>query len=314
MTKFLKSLADSLKENNTFCFIDTYEDLKYEKIKNFIWIGTYNRIGTTDCHYEVIFHETDDGYETYPSVEVHFEGRYFKNFQGIRLPDYLKYMSWPCNFECPRFKRERRIVYCNERKINIYNTENAIKQVLEILNIIHKGIGQKLEQVLSTLSKNENVIFNNVFENYGKTIFGSKLPEIRNLPERYYSSKVIEIEHTKLQQMLIERLQKRYAKNKQIELPGIYIEALLNGGKKADLLLSQKNGITLYEVKTYDNPMKCIRDALGQLLEYKWRLEKMGYSVCEMIVVGPEKETEESKTFIAYMNTCQLKYKDIASV
>lgn len=306
ITKFLKALVDTLKENNTFCFIDSYENLMYGNIENFIWIGTHNRIGITDCHYEVIFHTTKTGFESYPSVEVHFEGMHFKNFQEIELPVNLEYQSWTCNSECCKFTRKRRIVYCNGNTINIQNTKNAIKQVLEILTTIHKQIGQNLEQILYTISKKENLLFSNTIANYGKIFFGSNLPEIRYLPERYYSSKLIEIEHTKIQKLLIEKLQERYASNKQIELPGIYVEALLQDGKKADLIISQKLGIVLYEVKTYDNPIHCIREALGQLLEYKWRLEKMGYSISEMIIIGPEKETKDSIDFIN--KTCEFMF------
>ena len=108
---FLKQIIDELKYNDTFFYVDIYETLKIKNLENFIWIGTNNGIGITDCHYEIIFHEKDGVYDDIPSVEVHFEGKNFRSFQNINRPDWLAYKSWSCNSSDAKYKRDRRIVY-----------------------------------------------------------------------------------------------------------------------------------------------------------------------------------------------------------
>ena len=49
----------------------------------------------------------------------------------------------------------------------------------------------------------------------------------------------------------------------------------------------------IYEVKPYESPTECIREALGQLLYYKYMFEKNGYKVEKLIVVGKNKLDDE---------------------
>lgn len=48
--------------------------------------------------------------------------------------------------------------------------------------------------------------------------------------------------------------------------------------------------------------MQCIRESLGQLFEYKWRLETNGFSVNHLIIVGKSRNTDEGKLFLNQMN------------
>lgn len=69
------------------------------------------------------------------------------------------------------------------------------------------------------------------------------------------------------------------------------------GDIRVDVLGINKNGKTdpreytydIYEVKPYESPTECIREALGQLLYYKYMFEKNGYTVGKLIVVGKNK-------------------------
>ena len=72
-----------LEEDDVFSFIDSGTE-----IVNYIWVGTKAGIGSLDCHYEIIFHNIGDDYQSIPSVEVHFEGKYFRLFQIIS--DYFR--------------------------------------------------------------------------------------------------------------------------------------------------------------------------------------------------------------------------------
>ncbi|MCB9306304.1 MAG: hypothetical protein H6565_06880 [Lewinellaceae bacterium] len=91
--------------------------------------------------------------------------------------------------------------------------------------------------------------------------------ERRLIVNREYSSieKVInvDIRHTLLQQKLIEELMLEYgAENISVENP-------LNG-KKIDVVVKEKDGYIFFEIKTGSSAKACIREAIGQLLEYAY--------------------------------------------
>ena len=66
---------------------------------------------------------------------------------------------------------------------------------------------------------------------------------------------------------------------------------------RVDVLGIKKNGKTdekeytydIYEVKPYDSPTDCIREALGQLIYYKYQFEKSELTVGKLFVVGQNK-------------------------
>lgn len=294
---FLKRVIDELNNNDTFFYVNICENLE-----NYIWIGTRNGIGITDCHYEIIFQKNNNVYAESPSVEVHFEDSNFRNFQNIKLPDWLKYKSWSENFAEKKFKANRRIVYSNKNNINIKKSESAL-EILVILKRIHDALGKELEKRINCIIKQEKETLGKSFSDYGKVIFGSKLAEYRYLPERQYLAKTILIEHVQLQKRLINYLIQQHKKNSNtIELPGIYVESLLSNSKRADIITNDKKEITIYEVKSYLDVMHCIREALGQLFEYRWRLSQIGLKVNKLVIVGSCEETEESQSFLKEMN------------
>lgn len=42
------------------------------------------------------------------------------------------------------------------------------------------------------------------------------------------------------------------------------------GGKKIDIVLRDNNSFVFYEIKSNNSAKACIRDAIGQLLEYAY--------------------------------------------
>jgi hypothetical protein len=55
-------------------------------------------------------------------------------------------------------------------------------------------------------------------------------------------------------------------------------------GTRIDLVLKRGGAFWFYEIKTSSSPRECIREAIGQLLEYSnWRNPKL---VTRLIVVG----------------------------
>lgn len=297
VSKTLKDIISLIKEDDTFYLVDTYDEEDADVFGNYIWIGTKNGIGILDCHYEIIFHIEQELYEDFPSVEVHFEGSHFQKFKSIVLPAGLSYASWNENAEARRFTKNRRIVFSFEKI-------QTAQEALENLRDLHNKIGNQLETLIQSIYNEEKEECKQLFSEYGKNIFGSKLVDFRNLKERYFPAKTIEIEHSKIQKKLIEKLHNKFNMNGTLEIPSIFVEAVLQDSKRADLLLESKNGIDLFEIKTYSDPIRCIREALGQLYEYKWRLEQMDnrIQINKLIIVGPNKCSASSNSFINNLN------------
>lgn len=66
-----------------------------------------------------------------------------------------------------------------------------------------------------------------------------------------------------------------------------------------DILVEEPDQITFYEVKNDDRPDRCIREALGQLLQYAFRHQSDKPIRC--IVVGPSATSPEDEAFIRYL-------------
>jgi len=79
-----------------------------------------------------------------------------------------------------------------------------------------------------------------------------------------HSSEQIErdLRHHELQKRLYHRLAKRFGKDK------VGTEIHGKNGTSIDLVVQHKNSYRFYEIKTADSARACIREALGQILEY----------------------------------------------
>jgi len=72
----------------------------------------------------------------------------------------------------------------------------------------------------------------------------------------------LDLRHNELQRTLYDRLVLKYGKEK------VGTECLSGVGTKVDVVVRQKNDYWFYEIKTALTPRACLREALGQLLEY----------------------------------------------
>jgi hypothetical protein len=69
-----------------------------------------------------------------------------------------------------------------------------------------------------------------------------------------------------------------------------------------DLRVSVDGRLTLYEVKPHRNVLKCVRDALGQVLLYAWREATLvQHRKLELVVVGPNTPNREEREFIGFL-------------
>lgn len=74
----------------------------------------------------------------------------------------------------------------------------------------------------------------------------------------------INLRHNVLQKALCDRLVRQYgADNVGVELPS-------GAGTSVDVVVRQEREFLFYEIKTAHSPRACLRQALGQLLEYSF--------------------------------------------
>lgn len=72
--------------------------------------------------------------------------------------------------------------------------------------------------------------------------------------------------HTEIQNALVKYLESNYPAAKKIEL-----EVGKSGcGTSVDAVMEHQSKVTFFEVKTYTNAKHCIREAIGQLMEYSY--------------------------------------------
>lgn len=97
--------------------------------------------------------------------------------------------------------------------------------------------------------------------------------------------------HNEMQNSLLATLKAQFKNDHSTKLEEDYIDLLR---------IDQAGGYHLYELKTDGSPMKCIRQALGQLLAYA-ALKKDEAEEIKLYVVGPQEEDIKAKEFRSYL-------------
>lgn len=243
---------------------------KSNKINKFIWIGAQNgSIGNLTCHYEFIFHY----YKL--NLEVHFEDRNCEEFKDVLSKNdnaTLYFTKWG---------NHKRIIGINNNyciQINEYNNVGEIvNRAIELLKELDNSIGYRLAKKCdelkpkASLSKKSGKVVDEI--TYKK--------RFRQYDERFYSN------HGKIQKALVEKIKKDYDYCRtEIKLDDNSIRVDVLGINRNGNVDEREYTYDIYEVKPYDSPTDCIREALGQLIYYKYKFEKNGYIVRRLIVVG----------------------------
>jgi len=110
-------------------------------------------------------------------------------------------------------------------------------------------------------------------------------PHVRSVNKTYMVSML----HNEIQQSLYKKLKNDFGKNKVFMEKNFVDITVLNG----DMAI-------LYEVKPYGAVKQCIREALGQLLEYSWKQRELAGNV-KLVIVGPSKPNKLDKNYIKYL-------------
>lgn len=104
---------------------------------------------------------------------------------------------------------------------------------------------------------------------------------------------VVEPQHTRLQNRLLDSLRRKYGE-----------DAVMYEEEFVDITLKEPSCRTYFEIKTRPTARLCIRDALGQLLEYAHYPGK--HTADQLVVVGDAPATESD---VLYLNTIRSQFK-----
>ena len=84
-------------------------------------------------------------------------------------------------------------------------------------------------------------------------------------------------------------------------------------GTKVDVVVRRRKGYWFYEIKTANSPRICLRQAIGQLLEYAfWPPTK---EVARLIVVGQSAIDKDGREYLRRLNerfSLPIEYEQIA--
>ncbi len=260
-----------------------FEDVKCpngENIRNWIWVGDKSGlIGNDNCHYEFIF---QDKVPDVLTLEVHLDERKnHKLFSNMLLPDFLRFDRWNC--------KNGRIVYKDE-VIDI-NNKQIVSKSIKLLKKLHNAIGEQLLEIMQAhpelLPKQFQIP--KLLKNSRKIVM-----EKEYAARTYKTAKTFNSRHGEIQKKLKEILEQKRDYRKIIRESGFK-----NYKYQIDLLAQKENNCyDIFEVKPYPTAMACMREALGQLLFYKFLLEKGGYEVDILYIVGPSELSDFEKEFL----------------
>lgn len=249
-----------------------------------------NLIGNLSCHYEFIFHN-----ETELHLEVHFEERTdYTSFSNLKLNSDFEYQDWEIDGENVA---NGRIVVNQSISVKQRNLNEIAKEAIDLLEKLDGTIGKDLAKICDELNPKADLSDDGT------------IVRTREYKNRYvcypknYSSK-----HGDIQ----EALQKNLDENKAYDEVGIErtlddIRVDVLGIKYNNQEDERKYTYDIYEVKPYESPTECIREALGQLLYYKYMFEKNGYTVGKLIVVGKNALTVVDQQYLDEINNSGIK-------
>lgn len=265
--------------------------------------------GNYICHYEILYMgednlEYDNHLKDNIYVEIHFEcDKYSRYFSSV-------VMELSENTELEIFKWRD---YCPGLRIkdSAIETENKT-QIIKTLKRLKELTLTKLKNVYKeTIVANQN--FKPEFHFNGQN---RKTSETRALSEFYREPKENFVVHEAIKNNLIKEINKKtdmFDKNDPIVK--LSPENLVNNSNYIDLVAKTKNGsFIFFEIKTAYEARLCIRQALGQLMEYAF-FSGSDYAD-KLIIIGPGEKTPEIDNYLNKLNekiSVAIDYKMIAA-
>lgn len=257
--------------------------------------------GTYACHYEILHMKKDDFSVKHKKncvyVEIHFENKpYSKHFKTTieeleKNDNELETFNWK-NY-CPGLRLKKAQFTIKDKKKVLKNLKRLKEKTIDHLLYKYKEIKS---------SKNWISFFS--LENIAKRKTANK----RALSKYISEPKEIHIVHEKIKKKLIENIKKNrfiLGNEYEIDTSFLYEEHEVNKINYIDLVAKAKNQnkqeiIIFFEIKTVPDARLCIRQALGQLMEYSYFPKVKNAQ--KLIVVGTGAKTQEVQEYIDYLN------------
>ena len=237
--------------------------------------------------------------QSLPDVSILFPKIYKLNCLIREEPElFTEYKMW--NWQ----KEERSpIEEVREIKPKLVSSQTFIffGKIVEVSAINYDEILETFDNLLEIyLEVEDENIETKPIENEKLIDFEFSKKERKLILKRDYTSTEkaisIDIRHTMLQQKLIEELTLKYGKE------NVSYENPLNG-KKIDIVVKEEDEYIFFEVKTGSSAKTCIREAIGQLLEYAfWG----GREYARKLVIATEYELSDDGN--KYLNLLREKY------
>jgi hypothetical protein len=164
----------------------------------------------------------------------------------------------------------------NEIKINEYNYDIILEDFRKYLDIIRNNIATNDGRRVRVNRKGQKTV--NIGDFFRKKIDSTKVTQ----------------KHKNIQAILLRNLEDIYNKpGESVELEKDFIDIIVEG----------RDFIELYEIKTNDKAIYCIRDAIGQLLLYasRTKLRNKENKKIKLIVVGLGEDNIDSLEFRNYL-------------
>ena len=105
----------------------------------------------------------------------------------------------------------------------------------------------------------------------------------------------VNLRHRVLQDRLYDRLVGLHGEN------NVGTELIAGRRKRIDAAVENGNRYTLYEIKTSSCVEACIREALAQLIEYSYWVDKAGEAVEELVIVSENHLTDPARRYLEYL-------------
>lgn len=210
----------------------------------------------------------------------------------------------------PEFFRDYLMWHWQDKRSSIGTVKEISEDLLEPKTFIFIGKLQKendidFDKILATFdellkpyifvekTKASGIIEDDRNENddFAFQVQTPKLPTTRaySIEEKAIN---LDIRHTLIQEALIKKLRATYGDNNVSPEHPI-------GGKKIDVVRKDGDDFIFYEIKMSGSAKACIRDALGQLMEYAYWPGKRNAS--SLVVIGEEAIDNKTTTYLKYL-------------
>jgi hypothetical protein len=107
----------------------------------------------------------------------------------------------------------------------------------------------------------------------------------------------VNLRHNLLQETLYRQLVAEYGTE------NVHREVPTGNGNSVDVAVQQTEGFWFYEIKTFQSPRACVREAIGQLLEYAFWPKSQ--EACRLIIVG---ETAPDQDVLEYCRRLKQRF------